>query len=211
MHGTQHARRVLFAFAMMSACAAPGAADLKVQVQSAAGLPFAGAVVYATPLAPPPHGELPRATIDQVNRTFVPIDSVIQAGTAVAFPNSDNIRHSVYSFSPARVFTLKLYAGTPSSPVVFDKPGVVVLGCNIHDSMVAWVLVVDTPYFARTDRSGVATLANLPPGDYRLRAWHSPMAEELAGESLHVESGVLPARQFQLPVNEQDDAMAMPH
>jgi hypothetical protein len=95
--------------------------------------------------------------------------------------------------------------------VVFDKPGVVVLGCNIHDSMVAWVLVVDTPYFARTDGSGVATLANLPPGDYRLRAWHSPMAEELAGEPLHVESAALPARQFQLPVNEQDDAMAIPH
>jgi plastocyanin len=211
MRCTLHARRVQFAFAVMCACAAPGAAELKVQVLSAAGLPFAGAVVYATPLMQSPHGELPRATIDQVNRTFVPIDSVIQAGTAVAFPNSDNIRHSVYSFSPAKVFTLKLYAGTPSSPVVFDKPGVVVLGCNIHDSMVAWVLVVDTPYFARTDRSGVATLANLPPGDYRLRAWHSPMADELAGESLHVESGVLPTRQFQLPVNEQDDAMAMPH
>jgi len=211
MGHTRQSRRALFAFALMAACSAPGAAELKVRVESAAGLPFAGAVVYATPLAPLPHGELPRATIDQVNRTFVPIDSVIQAGTAVAFPNSDNIRHSVYSFSPAKVFTLKLYAGTPSSPVMFDKPGVVVLGCNIHDSMVAWLLVVDTPYFARTDRSGVATLANLPPGDYRLRAWHSPMAEELAGEQLHVESGVLPTRQFQLPVNEQDDAMAMPH
>jgi plastocyanin len=211
MGRTPPPRRALCAFALLAACAAPGAAELKVQVESAAGLPFAGAVVYATPLTPLPHGELPRATIDQVNRAFVPIDSVIQAGTAVAFPNSDNIRHSVYSFSPAKVFTLKLYAGTPSSPVMFDKPGVVVLGCNIHDSMVAWLLVVDTPYFARTDRSGVATLGNLPSGDYRLRAWHSPMAEELAGEQLHVESGVLPTRQFQLPVNEQDDAMAMPH
>jgi plastocyanin len=195
----------------IAACAAAGAADLKVLVENATGMPFPNAVVYATPLTPVSHGQLPKATIDQVNRAFVPIDSVVQAGTAIEFPNSDNIRHSVYSFSAAKVFTLKLYAGKPSSPVVFDKAGVVVLGCNIHDSMVAWLLVVDTPYFARADRSGVATLASLPPGDYRLRAWHSPMAEELPGEPLHVDSSALPLRQFRLNVSEQDDAMAIPH
>lgn len=202
----------LCALGLIAACCElADAADLRVRVEDASGMAFARAVVYATPLTPVTHGELAKAVIDQVNRAFVPIDSVVQVGTAVAFPNSDNIRHSVYSFSPAKVFTLKLYAGTPSSPIVFDKPGVVVLGCNIHDSMVAWLLVVDTPYYARTDGSGVATLANLPPGDYRLRAWHSPMAQEIAGEPLHVDSNALPLREFRLGVTAQDDAMAMPH
>jgi hypothetical protein len=161
---------------------------------------------------PVPHGALPKGTIDQVNREFVPPDTVVQAGTPVEFPNSDNIRHSVYSFSPAKVFTLKLYAGKPSNPVVFDKPGIVVLGCNIHDSMVAWVLVVDTPYFARTDSSGVATLTGLAPGEYQLRAWHWPMAEELPGEALHIDAATTPPRRFRLNVTGREDPrpMSMP-
>src|SRR5579863_9818454 len=114
------------------------AGDLQVTVQSAAGAPAPNAIVYATPRNPLTaiNG---RATIDQIDRQFVPRVSVIQTGTAVAFPNSDNIRHSVYSFSPSKVFTLKLYAGKAANPVVFDKPGIIVLGCNIHDNMLAWV------------------------------------------------------------------------
>ncbi|HEY4974295.1 MAG TPA: methylamine utilization protein, partial [Steroidobacteraceae bacterium] len=159
MHRVRVSARVLCALGLIAVGSVASAADLKVRVEDASGMAFPGAVVYATPLTAVSHGVLPMATIDQVNRAFVPIDSVVQAGTAIEFPNSDNIRHSVYSFSPAKIFTLKLYAGKPSSPVVFDKPGVVVLGCNIHDSMVAWLLVVDTPFFARTDQNGVATLA----------------------------------------------------
>jgi plastocyanin len=122
--------------------------DLQVKVQNVAGAPASNAIVYATPKNPVAQAT-GNATIDQIDRQFVPRVTVLQTGTAVAFPNSDNIRHSVYSFSPPKIFTLKLYAGKPASPVVFDKPGIVVLGCNIHDNMLAWVLVVDTPYFAR--------------------------------------------------------------
>jgi plastocyanin len=170
-------------------CAAAGVAqcgDLRLSVLDGANLPVAEAVVYATPLVPAAHGVALKASIDQIHRRFVPRVNVVQAGTAITFPNSDNIRHSVYSFSPAKTFTLKLYAGTPANPVVFDRPGIVILGCNIHDTMVAWVLVVDTPYFSHTEADGTATLAGLPPGDYTLRAWNNSMSEEQPGEPLHI-------------------------
>jgi plastocyanin len=179
-------------------CAASGlshAADLHVSVTDASNQPVAGAVVYATPANPPPPGEH-RAAIDQVHRQFVPRVSVVQTGTAISFPNSDNIRHSVYSFSRPRPFTLKLYAGTPASPVVFDEPGVVVLGCNIHDTMVAWVLVVNTSYYVRTGADGTALLSGLAAGDYVLRAWNNSMAEEPPGEALHVGAEPLGARRL---------------
>jgi hypothetical protein len=111
------------------------------------------------------------AIIDQINKKFVPRVSVVRAGTTITFPNSDRIRHQVYSFSPAKTFALKLYAGSPKTPVDFAQSGLVVLGCNIHDTMVAFVGVVDSPYFAKTTDSGIATV-NLPAGRYRLRAWH---------------------------------------
>jgi plastocyanin len=174
------------------------ASDLRVNVVDGSNLPVADAVVYATPLIPVPHGALATAIIDQVHRTFVPRVSVIQAGTAIKFPNSDNIRHSVYSFSSPRIFTLKLYAGTPANPVLFDQPGIVVLGCNIHDTMVAWILVVDTPYFTRTASDGTATLSGLPPGSYVLRAWNNSMSEEQAGEPLRVGTDALAPRRLQV-------------
>jgi plastocyanin len=188
-------------------CAA--AADLQVSVRSAAGEPAPNTIVYATPAIPVALAA-GKATIDQVDRQFVPRVNVIQVGTAVEFPNSDNIRHSVYSFSPAKVFTLKLYAGKPASPVLFDKPGIVVLGCNIHDNMLAWVLVVNTPFFARTDSNGVATLKNLTAGDYTLRAWREPMAAEQPGEALHIEANSPAARTLLVylePVTGSDQGM----
>jgi plastocyanin len=187
------------------------AASLHVQVHDPAGHPVANAAVYAIPHQPVPREAALKGVIDQVNRHFVPRISVIQAGTAVYFPNSDNIRHSVYSFSAPKVFTLKIYAGIPANPVVFDRPGIVVLGCNIHDSMVAWVLVVDTPFFTRTDSSGAATLANLPPGSYVLRAWSNAMRQEAPGEPLEVGTEALAARVLEVPPEEPDppDSMSM--
>ena len=110
--------------------------------------------------------------IAQTDKRFVPTVSVLPVGSAVNFPNRDTVRHHVYSFSQAKTFELKLYIGTPANPVVFDRPGVAVLGCNIHDTMVAWVLVVETPYFGRTDAAGRLRLDSAPPGSYRLRVWH---------------------------------------
>jgi hypothetical protein len=115
--------------------------------------------------------------LDQKNRMFVPHILPIQTGTAVTFPNSDNVRHQVYSFSPAKRFQLPLYAGTPQGPVVFDKPGVVTLGCNIHDQMSAYIVVVDTPYFALA-AGGPAPLTGLPEGTYDVRVWYEGMRDE---------------------------------
>ena len=105
--------------------------------------------------------------VDQVDKQFVPKVQAVLVGTPVTFPNNDNVRHQVYSFSPAKRFELPLYAGVPAQPIVFDKPGVVVLGCNIHDWMVGYIYVSESPYFAKTGKDGKAVLADLPPRSLR--------------------------------------------
>jgi plastocyanin len=151
------------------------AGSLRVSVVDAVGKPLGHAVVYAIasrPVAPP---SAP-AVMDQAHNAFVPHVLVVQTGTAVDFPNNDTVSHHVYSFSEAKPFELPLYKGNAHPPLIFDKPGVVVLGCNIHDSMLGYILVVDTPYFASTSADGATTLTNLPAGDYSLQVW-SPRAK----------------------------------
>ena len=156
------------------------AATITVQVQDAAGKPVTDAVVYlesaqasrALGAAKPTNA----VEIAQIAKQFNPRVSVVPVGTMVNFPNKDAVRHHVYSFSPAKNFELKLYSGTPASPVQFDKAGVAVLGCNIHDNMVAWVVVVDTPYFGHSAKAGTIVLNNVPAGSYRLRVWHPGLA-----------------------------------
>jgi plastocyanin len=164
---------------LLLAAAHPGAAatTLVVEVRDVKGAAVPDAVVYAVPRAKRPPSPSRRAVLDQKNRMFVPHILPIQTGTAVTFPNSDNVRHQVYSFSPAKRFQLPLYAGTPQGPVVFDKPGVVTLGCNIHDQMSAYIVVVDTPYFAQT-AGGRAELPGLPEGTYDVRVWYAGMRNE---------------------------------
>ena len=125
-----------------------------------------------------------RVTVEQLDREFVPYVSAIQTGTAVTFPNRDAILHHVYSFSPPKVFEIKLYSGKSPSEHVFDKPGVVTLGCNIHDWMIAYILVVSTPHFARTGADGIARLRDLPAGSYELKAWHPQQRESAAGQAV---------------------------
>ncbi|WP_250441130.1 methylamine utilization protein [Caballeronia sp. AZ1_KS37] len=149
------------------------AGSVRVQVVDQAGAPVPDAIVYALPVnGKPPATKPASAVIDQIKRRFVPMVSVVQTGASVAFPNKDNIEHDVYSFSPPKRFELNLYHGIPANPVVFDKPGLVVMGCNIHDSMVAYLLIVDTPWFAKTDAHGAATIDNLPADAYKVIAWH---------------------------------------
>jgi plastocyanin len=149
------------------------AAAIEAQVRDSSGNPVADAVVYAAPASGPVEARASRTmAVEQVDREFVPYVSVIQTGTAVTFPNRDAILHHVYSFSPAKSFEFKLYTGKSPSEVLFDKPGVVTLGCNIHDWMIAYILVVSTPYFARTDDKGMARIRDIPAGSYELRAWH---------------------------------------
>jgi plastocyanin len=167
------------------------ASPLTVAVTGSNGKPLASAIV-AVVVKGVRATAAPGAMVQiaQRERQFQPQLTVFQTGTAVQFPNFDTVRHHVYSFSPIQKFELKLYAGTPAAPVVFDKPGVATLGCNIHDRMSAWVVVVDTPYFAKTDAAGVALL-DLPPGEHRLRAWHPGLTEFGAWveQAVHVGSG----------------------
>ena len=143
-----------------------------VQVRDAGGRPLADAVVAAEINGQPTQaGPRANAQMAQRQRQFHPYVLVVQTGTAVSFPNFDTVRHHVYSFSDTKKFEIKLYAGTPDKPEVFDKPGIATLGCNIHDRMSAHIVVVDTPIFARSDASGLVTL-DLPPGEHVVRYWH---------------------------------------
>lgn len=169
-----HSRLFIQIALLAAASSSAGAATLQVNVAEASGKALPEAVVFlesasAKSAAKP----LQNVEIGQQARQFTPQVNVVTAGTSVTFPNRDNVRHHVYSFSPAKTFELKLYTGTLASPVVFDKPGIAVLGCNIHDNMAAWVVIVETPYYGRSGADGKLTLANVPPGDYRLRVWHT--------------------------------------
>jgi plastocyanin len=158
--------------------ALPGrGAELRVLVKDHHGKLIADAVVLATPADPKvaQRAKPPPDAVDQVDKQFVPYVKAVFMGSKVRFPNSDHIRHQVYSFSPAKKFELPLYAGTDAPPVVFDKPGVVVLGCNIHDWMVGYIYVSETPFFAKTEAAGKATIDDLPPGEYTVRVWHPSM------------------------------------
>jgi plastocyanin len=170
------------------------AGALTVTVTDASGKPLADAVALLDPAA----GKVavkPGADVEisQAKRTFIPRVTLITTGTKVTFPNFDTVRHHVYSFSPIKTFELKLYAGAPNLPVTFDKPGFAVLGCNIHDTMAAWVVVADTPWSARSAGNGQARIDNLPPGAYRLRVWHPglPLTPEPAAVALTIGSADL--------------------
>jgi plastocyanin len=170
---------------LLAAARAAASTGLVVEVRDGRGLPITGAVVYAVPEARLPAPPSRRAVVDQKNRMFVPHVLAIQTGTVVSFPNSDNVRHQVYSFSPAKKFQLPLYAGTPAAPVVFDKAGVVAIGCNIHDQMSAYLVVVDTPYFTLT-ADGRAELFDLPDGQYDVRVWYEGMRNEPKAQSVRL-------------------------
>jgi plastocyanin len=173
----------------LCASAAFGGA-VTVNITSSGGLSPEDTIIVFDPLDAAVPATHPAATIDQINREFVPKVSVLRTGTNVTFSNSDHVRHQVYSFSTPKTFTLKLYAGSPETPVTFDRAGLVVLGCNIHDSMLAFVAVVDSPYFAKTPASGSVNF-NLPAGRYRLRVWHPRLTAEVPTQEIAVSTSPL--------------------
>jgi plastocyanin len=154
------------------------AATLTVTVQLPDGHPLSGAVVTILPDGVPAHPVAPvHAAMDQVDRAFAPDLLVIPVDSTVEFPNSDSVSHQIYSFSAAKRFQLPLYRGKPYPPVVFDQPGVVTLGCNIHDEMLAYVLVTDAPFFGRTDKAG-AWSVEVPRGSYHIAVWHPRIRDD---------------------------------
>jgi plastocyanin len=176
---------------LLAACGGAGATPVDAVVLNAAGMAVADAAVVLVPLAPAQLKNRGNASIEQRNREFLPYVTVVQTGTSIEFPNNDPIKHHVYSFSPPKQFEIKLYAGKPGKPVLFDKPGVVVIGCNIHDWMEAHVLVVDSPWFAKTGADGKALIADVPPGRYKLQLWH-PL-EKAAPATRQIDVGNAPA------------------
>jgi plastocyanin len=172
---------VLVAGGLDAALEAVPAASVSITVKGPDDRPVAGAVVtvHAMGTDAKPAAAV-RAIMDQINRAFEPDLLVIPVGSTVEFPNSDSVSHQIYSFSSARKFQLPLYRGNPNPPVRFELPGVVTLGCNIHDEMVAYLVVTDAQYFGRTDAAGTWT-TDIPRGKYKVSLWH-PRMNEGAGE-----------------------------
>lgn len=194
--------------------AAARAASVDIAVKNDKGKPAGDAVVFLVPSsgkAPGAKGDA-IAVMDQKGMQFVPRVLPVQAGTKVKFPNSDNILHHVYSFSKAKTFELPLYKGKAAAPIMLDKPGVVVLGCNIHDWMMGYIVVVDTPYFSKTGADGRSELHNVPPGDYKVFVWHPDMKDEKkmeAGTAKIRESGNK-GLEFKISLNPRKKTRRMP-
>ncbi|NIJ28660.1 plastocyanin [Sphingomonas insulae] len=155
----------------MSLSAGAGAATVSITVRNADGSPLTDGVVLIDSTAagrPVPHGPY---VMEQKQIAFQPHVLIVPVGAQVAFPNRDLVRHHVYSFSKAKRFDLKLYGREDQRSIVFDTPGVVALGCNIHDTMSGFVIVTATPFYARTDTAGRVTIAGVPAGPVTVRLW----------------------------------------
>jgi len=204
-------------------CSGPVSADLTIEITANSGAgalqgavltatPLDGEALASTPAAPTSH----RVTMEQIGRQFRPYILPVPRGVEVEFPNRDRTAHHVYSFSPVRSFELPLYKGDFPEPVTFDKPGIVPLGCNIHDWMIGYIVVVDAPYFTQLD-GRVAVFEDLRPGSYEITIWH-PSIEERQPAAWRVEVGsgeeraelsldapLIAARQPAAPVERADE------
>lgn len=162
-------RLITFALFMLATVHGVSAEPVRLLVKDESGQALSEVVVMAkgSPASVNPEP----AIMDQIDKAFVPHVLVIEQGRAVKFPNSDDIRHHVYSFSKTKPFEIKLYSGSQQAPIVFDQPGVVALGCNIHDWMIGYIVVSDTAAVAKTDSAGTATL-EISDKTAPLRLWH---------------------------------------
>lgn len=169
--------------AAASFASAAHAGDLEFVVRGANGAPTPNAVVTVYP-SEGSHAPAPASAplvMEQKDIAFAPYVLIVPLGGAVMFPNRDTVRHHVYSFSAPHRFELKLYGREEQRTERFDKPGVVSIGCNIHDRMAAFIDVVDTRFAARTDAEGRVRIAGLPAGPAEVRVWH-PLAKGPGGQ-----------------------------
>ena len=183
--------RTVLLLATLALPASVHGAVVEVQVKDDRGKPVEDAVVYVTVPAATTAKERASAVMDQINQEFVPYVLAVGTGSAVNFPNRDNIRHHVYSVSTQKKFELPLYIGTPAAAVVFDQPGVIVLGCNIHDWMVGYIFIVPGAAFAKTAGDGRARIENVGTGTVEVRVWHPRLkvATETTGKPVTVDGG----------------------
>ncbi len=171
------------------ACFYTHALNLQVLVEDSKQQPVADAVVYVNEKSP--SLKVNTVVVDQKDKEFIPYVTVVKRGDAINFPNNDEIRHQVYSFSESKQFELPLYRGDPASPVVFDKAGAVAMACNIHDWMSAYVYVVNTDKFAKTNKQGAATLVLSDEKQYEILVWHPKLIGDAAAtaKTLMVKGG----------------------
>lgn len=193
---------VLFVIAM--AHTDTRAADVTGRVVGENGEGVNEAVVFVQTLPPgvAPNMASQSVVLDQKHKEFVPVLLPIAVGTKVRFPNNDQIHHHVYSFSRTKSFELPLYKGEEAAPIVFDKPGLVKVGCNIHDWMSALIFVAPTPYFTTTDANGKFVLSNLPAGTYGVACWHKQSQAKVESTTQQiVVDGTPRTVEFSLPLN----------
>lgn len=190
--------RFLFLFVLTGLALRASDGSLAVRVQHGQ-LPLADAVVSLTPLdaTVSPPAVFPEVTIAQEDKEFDPYVTPVMAGTRVSFPNRDNVQHHIYSLSKPKRFEKPLYASGASESVLFDLPGIVALGCNIHDWMIGYIVILPTPWFAKTDTGGGAVVSGFPAGRYRLEVWHPRLAKPVSRE-ITLAAGENPPESFTL-------------
>lgn len=175
------------------------AATLTAEVLDQNGHPVANAVVSLVPagnaILPAAASRLPlRQVIDQRDETFIPLVTILPRDGHLIFTNNDHTTHQVYSFSAIKQFEFILPRGQVSLPVRFDKPGVAAIGCNIHDHMIAYVYVAESPWTALSGADGRVQIADVPAGSYRAQIWHPQLAPGSEIPSVSVDVGAGPAR-----------------
>src|SRR5881398_42591 len=202
-------RGKLLVLALAGAAAPLAAAPLSVRVVDSSGHPVRDAVVtlYPSAGAKAPHVG-GRYVISQQNLQFHPFLTIVPVGADISFPNLDPTKHHVYSFSSAKRFELKLFAKDQSRTVHFDKPGVVALGCNIHDQMSAFIFVTDTAWTARTNAQGIASFADAPNAPARVAVWH-PYLRAPGGQVEQAIAATQHSMSFQVRLRPPPPAMAM--
>lgn len=203
-------RNILVALALAGAASPLAAAPFSVRIVDASGRPVRDAVVTLYPAgsaARAPHAGT-RFVVSQQNLQFHPFLTIIPVGANVSFPNLDPTKHHVYSFSPAKKFELKLFAKDQSRTVHFDKPGVVALGCNIHDQMSAFIVVTDSSWTARTNAQGLVTFSDAPNAPGRVTVWH-PFLRAPGGQLQQPVSAVQHSASFQVRLRPPPAAMPM--
>ncbi len=170
-----------------------------IDLQSESGL--ADAVVEILYPQEPAAESLPvQASIDQVDKEFISDVTVVPVGSRVNFPNSDDILHHVYSFSRAKSFDIPLYGAGDNLDRYekFDKTGIVEIGCNIHDWMLAYIYVAASSSVSKSDSAGMATIEGLAPGRYQVRIWHARMGD---GESHVKEVNLISGRNTEITLS----------
>ena len=186
------------AAAILAACSSAAAADFSAEIADQDGRPVANAVVTLVRGA---QGGVPAAAtrlsanrlIDQRQETFIPLVTILPRGGSVRFANNDRTMHQVYSFSPVKQFEFTLADGQTTPAVVFDRTGIAAIGCNIHDGMIAYIFVTESPWTALTGDDGKLQIADVPAGDYNVEIWHPRLPPATRPPSARLAVGTGPA------------------